>query len=355
MRNALPLIPFILVIIAFPVSGDQTTEKGAWQQFSRGLELIIDNKTDQALEILEKVSTDFPGTDAAEKAAEYITRYSLRLDRSGIVTFYLGNIATTTWAASSIPLLFESDDALFLGAAGLIGVASGIYTSWLMSSDIDMSLGKDLWIEFIEAAAMANFQYSFALWGDMVPDPAVRVKMDIGGQALTSLASRGLTYLSVLDKDPPAGRIFTVINSYAWSQYYLWVSLTEIFSSENENFNNALALVIPDLAAWGSYYLWEKGGWSFQRTGIVSVSGIAGMLTGIFTDMIISEIGGFDPPSAVNSSIILGFSLAGKVVGAFATERMEPDRKADESIFANLSFSPFAGPHGTGIMVSMQY
>ena len=126
MRNTLLLISFILVLIAFPALGNETTEKEAWQQFSRGLELIIGNETDKALEIMEKVTNDFPGTEASEKAAEYITLYSARLDRSGIVSFYLGNIATTTWAASSIPLLFESDDALSLGSAGLEGVASGI-------------------------------------------------------------------------------------------------------------------------------------------------------------------------------------------------------------------------------------
>jgi len=99
------------------------------------------------------------------------------------------------------------------------------------------------------------------------------------------LASRGLTYSYVKDKYPSTGKVFTVINTYAWSQYYLWLTLSETFNSQNDNLNYSLGILIPDIAAAGSYYLWDKAGWSMQRTGIISVSGIGGLLTGIMINL----------------------------------------------------------------------
>ena len=75
----------------------------------------------------------YPDTAAAKKAKEYIDEYSSKLDRSGIVGFYLGTMLTTTWAAYSIPLILDTDSGIVLGTTGIRGVASGIYTSWLLS------------------------------------------------------------------------------------------------------------------------------------------------------------------------------------------------------------------------------
>ncbi|MDA3940560.1 MAG: hypothetical protein PF693_14840 [Spirochaetia bacterium] len=251
-------------------------------------------------------------------------------------------------------MILEIENGIVLGTTGIIGVGSGIYFSWLMSSNIDMSLGRDLWIEFIEAASVTNFQLAYSIFGDYIDDPDLQWKINIGGQTLISLASRRFTYKYITDKDPSEGRVFSVINSYAWSQFYLSITMYEIFNSKNENLNNSLGILVPNLAALGTYYLWEKGGWSFQRTGIVSVSGLGGMLTGIFTNMIIAELGNFNPSNTLTSSIILGASLTGKIIGAYVTSNMEPDAKADESLFANLSFTPLINQNGTGFMMSLQ-
>ena len=129
--------------------------------------------------------------------------------------------------------------------------------------------------------------------------------------------------------------------------------MSEIFNSENEKLKYSLGILIPDLAAAGSYYLWNIAGWSFQRTGIISVSGLGGLLTGIFTNMIIAELGNFDPSSALTSSIIISGSLAGKIIGAYATSNMDPDSKANNSLFANISFAPLVSQNGTGFMMSL--
>ncbi len=114
-------------------------------------------------------------------------------------------------------------------------------------------------------------------------------------------------------------------------------------------------MVVPDVTAWGSYYLWDKLGWSVQRAGIISVSGIGGMLTGIFTEMIMSEAFNFDPEPALSSSIIMAGSLAGKILGAKVSSNMEPDPKAEESLLSQLAISPVFGPKGTGVTMCFRY
>ncbi len=348
------IILLVVTAAALPVFGDGNREQDAWEKFALGLELIIDRQTDEAMGIMESIITDFPETGAAVKAKEYLDNYSGKLDRSGIVPFYLGNMITATWAAYSIPMILDLEDGVILGTTGILGVGAGIYSSWLMTRNRDMSLGQDLWIEFAEAASVANFQYAYNIFGKYIDDFELRGKINIGGQAVTSLVSRGLSYKYTEETTPSTGKIFTVINTYAWSQYYLWIMLSEIINSDNDNLNNALGIVIPDLAALGSYYLWDKGGWSLQRTGIVSVSGIGGLLTGIFVNMIIDEAG-VNPSNAVSSSIILGSSLAGKIIGAFATGNMEPDSKAEKSLFENLSFVPIVNRAGNGFMINLSY
>jgi len=350
------IILLIHMLFSLSILAEETSADASWEKYALGLELMVQGKKPEGLKILESVVAEYPGTKAAQRAEKYLDTYGHRPVRSGIVTFYLGNLATTTWAAYTLPLIMGwEDNDLVMGTVGLIGVGSGIYSSWLMTRDRDMSLGQDLWIEFIEAAAVTNFQYSYMVLGKNILDSSLREKINIGGQTVLSLTSRGLSYAYLLDRRPSQGRIFTVINAYAWSQYYLWVSLSEIFGSTNDDLNNTLAVLVPDLAAVGTYYLWEKADWSIQKAGIVSVSGLGGMLTGIFTVMLISEIFDFTPNSAFNSSLILGFSLTGKVLAAWATSGMEPDSAAEQNKPVRISFNPVLGPKGTGLMMDFHF
>ena len=361
LPSSVPVCSLILIIALCPSplfaddAGDSTLEALAWEKYALGLELLVEDETEGGRQILQELVSDYPETAAAAKAREYLNEHPPRPDRSGIVTFYLGNMLTTTWAASSLPLILEKDSDLALGTAGLIGVGSGIYTSYLMTRGRDMSLGQDLWIEFIEAAAVANFQYAWNAFGDAVEDESVREKINIGGQTFTALTSRGLTYWNVLDKKPSRGRIFTMINTYAWSQLYYWIIMTEIIGSENTSLNNSLAVVVPDLAAVGSYFLWEKVDWSLQRAGIISVSGLGGMLTGIFSTMVISESFDFEPGQEVSNSIILCCSLAGQALGALVTSGMEPDSAAEKEPDTLISFAPAVRPEGTGFAINISF
>ena len=71
--------------------------------------------------------------------------------------------------------------------------------------------------------------------------------------------------------------------------------------------------------------------------------------------MIIAELGNFSPSNTLTSSIILSSSLAGKIIGAYATSNMEPDTKADKSLFANVSFVPLVSQNGTGFMMNFRF
>ena len=124
------LIIVLLAILTIPpsVSGDEISETESWTKLSLGLELLLDDKTDEAIIVLEGVVSEYPSSDAAKKAEEYIEVYTGYLDRSGIVSFYLGNMITATWAAYSIPMILDIEDGIFLGTTGIIGVGTGIYT-----------------------------------------------------------------------------------------------------------------------------------------------------------------------------------------------------------------------------------
>ncbi len=353
LKSILP-ISVLLIFVTIPVFGNSNREREACTMYAHGLELLVDNKNNEALQVMKEVVAKYPDTAAAKKAQEYIDEYAKRLDRSGIIGFYLGTMITTTWAAYSIPLIFDMENGVVLGTTGIVGVGSGIYASWLLSRNIDMSLGSDLWIEFIETSAITNFQYAYFIAGAYIPDTDIREKGNIAGLAAMSLISRGLTYAYIKGKDPSSGRAFTVINTYAWTQYYLWIALSQIFNSENTDLNYSLGILIPDLAALGSYHLWDKAGWSFQRTGIISVSGLGGMLTGIFTNMILSELFSINVSDAFKASLVLGCSLAGKIIGGYATSGMEPDAKADKSFFASISLLPMSGREGAGLMIDIR-
>ena len=346
---------FSCPIGASPISADEEAHARAWEKYALGLELIVQGKTEEGRRMLEEVVYNYPNTKAAAKAQKYLEEHSTRFDRSGIVSFYLGNMLTTTWAASSLPLLLENDSELMIGTAGLLGVGSGIYTSWLMTRGRDMSLGQDLWIEFIEAASVINFQYAWNALGDVVQNDKIGGKINIGGQTLTSLTSRGMTYWNILGKSPSSGRVFTVINAYAWSQFYYWIAMYEIIGSKNTTLNNSLAVVIPDLIAVSSYYLWEKVDWSLQRAGIISVSGVGGMLTGIFSNMVISELFNFEPGSELTNSLILGCSFAGQVLGVMATSGMEKDSRADPEPNTLVSLIPMVKPEGPGVFINISF
>ena len=61
ISEKIPAIIFILlIIITFPVLGDENREKESWAKLSLGLELLLDEKTEEVVIVLEKVISIHP-------------------------------------------------------------------------------------------------------------------------------------------------------------------------------------------------------------------------------------------------------------------------------------------------------
>lgn len=345
----------VIIIAVFSLSALYAEADKSWELYSEGLELMLEENKEGALEIFNELIDTYPGTEAAVKATRLLDELEKEVDHSGIIPFYLGNMLTTTYSLSSIPMILDIDNGIVLGTTGIAGVGTGLYSAWLMSRERDLTLGHDIWIEFIQAASLTNFQLTYNIFSDNIKDDEIRSKIDIGGMALTALGSRSLTYFSVIDTSPSAGRAFTVTNSYFWAQYYTWMTLNLIIKSENEDLNSALAILLPDAAAVGTYYLWETLEWSFQRAGLVSISGVGGSLFGIFINMILEETSGAFLSDEFKASLVMGFAAAGKGLGVYFTRNMENDVADKRLRTADLLIQPSINSKGIGFSGFIQF
>ena len=348
----------ILLILVFAFSAQTMVfarGEPAWEIYSEGLELLLDGKKEAARETFENLVQKYPDTEAAAKARDMIAKINSERDHSGIIPFYLGNMLTATYSISSIPLILDTENGIVLGSTGIAGVGAGLYTAWLMSKGRDLTLGHDIWIEFIESASLTNFQLLYNIFSDSITDDEVRGKVNIGGMALTAMGSRTAAYFSVIDSLPSPGRAFTVANAYAWAQYYTWTTMGLILESRNENLNNLMAVIFPDAAAAGAYFLWENLDWSLQRAGLISVSGVGGSLLGIFLNMIITEAFDSSLSDRLKASIVMGFALAGKGAGIYFTRNMDSESIKPGTNKTELYFQPVIGPSSAGFSACIRF
>lgn len=346
---------FLLFLIIFSQTLVFAQSDTKWEIYSRGLELLLDGNKEAAIGIFQNLIERYPNTAAAEKAREKIREIESEVDHTGIIPFYLGNMLTTTFALTSIPVILDTENGIILGSTGIAGVGAGFYTAWLMSSERDLTLGHEIWIEFIESASLTNFQLMYNIFSDSIPNAVTAEKINMGGMALTALGSRTLTYFSVIDSLPSSGKAFTVANAYAWAQYYTWTTMGLILESQNEEMNNLMALLIPDAAAVGTYFLWDNLDWSLERVGLISVGGAGGGFLGIFLNMIIIESFNSELSDRVKASIVMGFSLAGKFAGIYFTRNMKSESLKKGYNKAELFFQPTITPEAAGFSAMILY
>ncbi len=349
----------LTVVILFLIICSQTLlfaqYETPWEIYSRGLELLLDGNKEAAKEIFQNISENYPDTEAAAKALEKIREMEKEVDHSGIIPFYLGTMLTTTFALTTIPIILDTENGILLGSTGILGVGSGFYTAWLLSKEKDLTLGHDIWIEFIEAASLTNFQLFYNVFSGQIANDDTAEKINMGGMALTALGSRAFTYFSIIDSHPSGGRAFSVANAYAWAQYYTWTTMGLVIESKNDDLNNLMAALIPDAAAVGMYFLWENLDWSLQRTGLITVSGAGGGLLGIFLNMIIVESFNSELSDRLKSSVVMAFSLAGKGAGIYFTRNMKSDSHIRGYNKAELFFQPSFSQGAAGFSALIRY
>jgi hypothetical protein len=270
-------------------------------------------------EALEEFIRDYPESTFTRNAKSILRELNSTLNTEAIFINYLGNMSTTTFAAVLLPsLLFEdiANESLILGASGLIGLGSGVALSVFQTKDAHISYGQELWISGIQTIAMVNTNLVYGLYKNFFaapPDPwdgkiatILNISSSLAGRYIPSY----LLYNRNLDSDIP----FFILNSYGWAHVYtsLFLSIFDLIG-ENVVFN-ASHLLFPNMALTAALLFYDSLNWSTTKTGLVTVSGIGGILAFGLVSIMIDQ--NFD------DWVILSGAISGKILGIYLTRNM---------------------------------
>lgn len=291
--------------------------------YIEGLESLVQENTVLAESSFMKLIDQYPRSIYSAKASRFLDELQNHVDNSGIVTFYLGNLATATYTAMMVPTLFDIDNgALTYGLAGIAGVGLGLAGSASMAADYPITAGLSWWITSAQLISLGNYFYLNGIIDlrDLVGDASSDVFL--GGQLLTLNGSLIGSYFALRDKNVSKGKGSFILQSYLWANAYYWMG-TVITDRHDPKINSTIGIAVTDLALAGSFSLWDKLRWRPMRTGLVSVGGLGGALLGWFSTMIVDEIVPLE--SSDKFSIIMGSSIAGQAITIYLTSDLRPE------------------------------
>ncbi|MBN2440549.1 MAG: hypothetical protein JXJ04_04370 [Spirochaetales bacterium] len=338
---------------------ESVIDNDEWALYTKALELLVDKNEKEALVIFKEFLEKYPESSLKPKVEEYINILENTLDHSSIVLFYITQLLSTTYVAITIPQIFNEDvetNGIVLGLSGIAGVGVGLGSAWLMTKDNNMSLGQNLWIENMMLVTLTNYNLlRLAITDDFLyNDP-----LYLSGQLALIEGSRIGTYFLVKDNLPSPGRASFYLWSYVWAHYYTWLTATGLFKSEDLQLNTTLGLIIPDLLSIGSYFLWDRLHWSFERNGLISISGLGGILVGSCINLILSSFKEV-PDQSVIAGVMIASACAGTGLGIFFTSHMKEDteiasipEKKTPAINFQAHFNP--SPDGTEFGLKILY
>lgn len=290
------------------------------------LELAVAGETIAAEAALRELLERFPASVYAQRAEAYLAAWGSRLDRSGIVPFSIFNLVTATALTVTVPIALEVDNTLVLSLAGLAGVGIGLGGSWLLSRDLDLSWGQELWMDVAQVVSLVDYLLLWLITADTLPYQYQRyVPL---GAALTAVLSRGAAYAAVGRGGPlPAGRPTFVGVSYATAFAYSVLTLRGIVHGLDDDLYRGLMIAVPTATAVGSYFLWDALEWKAARSGFMALGSLGGALAGYFVSGILDyAVGGLD--SQVASGIILAGAVAGQATAIALAARGGEERVA---------------------------
>ncbi|MCF7941443.1 MAG: hypothetical protein K9M84_07515 [Spirochaetia bacterium] len=292
--------------------------------YIEGLESLAEQQTAPAESSFMQLVDRYPRSPFAPKASAYLEDLHSRVDNSGIVPFYLGNLATATYTAAMLPILFELDQStVTYGLSGLGGVALGLAGSAAMASDYPVTSGLSWAITTSQLVSLGNYLYLNGIidLGQLVGQDA-EMKVFLGGQLLTLNGSLLGSYFSLRDQDVSEGKASFALHSYAWANAYYWMAVAIAQSSDLKR-TSTIGLAVTDGALAGSLSLWDSLRWTPMRTGLVTVGGLGGALLGWFGTMVVGEtldLGVSEVFTAVMSS-----AVAGQAAAVYLTSRIPPE------------------------------
>ncbi|HTO21143.1 MAG TPA: hypothetical protein VMQ10_01570 [Spirochaetia bacterium] len=317
--------------------------------YLRGLELIVQGSISDAIVPLRQLVDFYPGSPFASRAEALLEKYASRLDRSGIVPFYILNLMTMVSVAEALPSFLGTSDTLVLGLSGLAATGAGIGVSWLLSHDRDISFGQELWMESAQLVTTLDFSILYDLAAP--PGDPNWVRFKGLGAAVAAVAARVGAYALAGGSALPSGQPAFIMVNYALSWVYTSAFLTFVLQSPDKTFNSVVSFGLPTAVAAGSWVLWGVLRWPDYRTGLTALGALGGALTGIFADLVVLRLA----PTVDTRSlfgIAIGTALAGQVLTAFLTQGI-PDELPRSS---PVAIRPTVDSKGAvGFQVSLSY
>jgi hypothetical protein len=334
-------IAAVLLFVAGVAAADALTPPTDGELFVAALEAIVDGNPDAAVPLLHQLVDEWPDSPYIAKARELLSRYEGRLDRSGIVLFYISNLLAAVSLAEAIPASLQVQGLLPYGLTGLAGVGVAIGGSWLLSRYVDVSFGQELWLDTVEAIATANWAFGW----DLATDPAdASIGLYRGlGAAAVAVAARAATWAAVVDGPLAAGKPSFVLAAYATTLGYTLLTINSFLVSSDRVVNDIAFMAVPTAAAAAAWFLWDSLRWPDYRSGLTVLGALGGGLAGLFADLVVSQlVPGIDTRNYYG--IVLASALTGHLVTAILTKALpaEPEGPARRS----LALVPMQGADG---------
>jgi len=357
-RTKIALVALLLFCLpVFGISADTSDSPPPdWILYLEAVELLADGQEPAAADLFREFMEKYSDSYLADRASAYLERIEGKLDRSGIVGFYLGTMATTTFAAFSIPEMIGVDAGpVGAGLYGLAGVGGGFASAWFLSKDRDWSAGQELWTELTQIAVMANTTLASTEWlDDFITQPEYLLRANLAVANVSALGSRAAAYLMVRDGKYAADRPIFAASAYAWAHLYSLSTTTGLLQLDSSSAIVAVQILVPDAALLAAAYGWDELGWSASRTGLVNVGGIGGVLVGSF---LVLMVDGLFPEmdERVNAALVMASAATGKVLAAHLTRNFDARQRRDK-VLSNLSILPAIDSRGgMGATVRLAY
>lgn len=333
MKKKLLIISLLFIITSSLYANNDTS------LYINGLESITQRNDVEAIDSFNQLVDLYPSSIYKVKASTYIDSLKNKKNNSGIVPFYLNNIATLTYTTFGLANIFEiPTNTLSVGLSGLIGVGSGIGVSSLLSKEYEIS--SELYSRMFtnQAIAMGNYYYIYGILNNknLVGTNDVYDKLIQSSQLATLNGSLYLSYFGLRNSELEKGKGFFSLQSYVWSNYYYWLTAL-MFERGFDTPELLLGMGVSDLAYIGSQKLWDTIKWSETRTGLVSVGGLGGALIGVFTNLILENY--ITLENKVATSILMGTTLSGQILAAYLTKDI--DKNHDVSVSSEYQIMPY--------------
>ncbi len=335
MRKKIFII-VLLFVLSYPLFANNDVSL-----YIDGLESMVQEDSGKAKASFNTLVNQFPNSQYHLKASDYLYKLNNKVDNSGIVPFYSNNLATLSYTSFLLLDLFNVDqNSITVGLAGLAGVGLGLGNAYLLSKDQPISSEFYSRIMSNQAVSMGNFLYLQGLayeYDIFNGNTDLEEKVLLASQLATLNGSLLLSYYGLKDKELQKGKGWFGLQTYAWANYYYWLS-TFLFESTSLKNTLALGLGVTDVAYLGSLLLWDQIKWSSSRSGLVSVGGLGGALVGYFATLLLD---GMNLDTKTNISIVMGSSLAGKIFTTYLTRNLDSNSSNNDKIAMSDKIMPY--------------